>query len=71
MGPRSLTIMVNTRRTTNNERYAHVEEENHVEVSTILMELIKEFEDLKKKNEEVRKLKLENKKLKKKLSEKE
>jgi len=63
--------MVNTRRITNNERDAHAEEKNDVEVNTLLMELRKEFEDLKKKNEEVRKLKLENQKLKKKLSEKE
>jgi len=64
--------MVNTRRITNNERETHVEEENHIEVNTVLMKLRKEFEDMKKKNEEeVWKLKLENQKLKEKLSEKE
>jgi len=63
--------MVNTRRAISNKRDTHIAEENHVEVNAMLAQMKKEFEDLKRKNEEeVQNQKRENQRLKKKLEEK-
>jgi len=57
---------------TSNEQNTHTVKENHVDINAILIEMRKELENLKRRNEEeIQNLKQENKKLKKNMSERE